>query len=247
MRKKNNKKYKFELFGKKKRQQIMEKYNMITKNNIPMKDLSYKDIIIATSGMYYECVKNKKNLYGLLMEYYKNKKCPIIHEDSMTAWGTNAAENYGLEIRDILKMKQGQKMKLILFDRNMGEHVSGVKKGGKYNPRTNGCEYATYTHKSDLTGKLEFGFGLIFESWEWEVNGGYGGMFWGPINGGYKKGKLNKKTKVGWRGPCIDKKDAKYLPRQVIYYDTLQDDWLPYREMDFLKVKRIKKMNKKNE
>ena len=231
----------FELFGEEERQQIMEKFNYITKNNIQFEDVSYKDIIVATSGMYYGCVKNKKNLYELLMENYKNNESIIIHEDSMTAWGTNAAENYGLKIGDILKMKPGQKIEVILFDRNMGEHVSGVDKGDKYDPRTNGCEYAIYTHKCDLTGKLEFGFGLIFESWEWEVNVGYGGMFWGPIDGGYKKGKLDTKTKVGWRGPCIDMEDAKNLPEQVTHYDTVQNDYLSYRETYFLKVKRIKK------
>ena len=37
-----------------------------------------------------------------------------------------------------------------------------------------------------------------WENWEWEINGGSNDMYWVTIDGGYKKGKLDSKTKVGW-------------------------------------------------
>lgn len=47
------------------------------------------------------------------------------------------------------------------------------------------------------------------------------------------------KTKVGWRGPAINCKDASALPEYVVHYDTWWNDYVPFKHADFLKIKRI--------
>ena len=233
--------YKFELFNKKQRKIIMEKYDYITKNNILLKDVKEEDLRIAVSGIFRN--KTSKEIMSyVITDLFKKKECPIVYENSMTAWGINASENYGLEIRDILKMKSGQKIKLIMFHRNVGDYCYKFEKGLVYDPRKQGLSYAIYTHKNNLTGTMEFSeTDTKWENWEWEINGGCNGMYWGTIGGGYKKGKLNPKTKVGWRGPCIDLEDAKNLPKFVTSYGGTWSDTFLTRQPDFLKVERIKK------
>ena len=51
---------------------------------------------------------------------------------------------------------------------------------------------------------------------------------------------LDPQTKVGWRGPAIDRKDAKFLPKRVTHYGTWWDDYAPFRVRNYLTTERLK-------
>ena len=236
---------KFVMFTKKERINIMKNYNDIIKGDKKCEQYPMNKVMKGAKGMYVYPKyilkeKGKKELCGQMYDGNKKKQEPIVHENSMTAWGNYAAEKYGLEIRDIIKMKPGQKMKVLLLDRNVGDYMHGTKKGTKYDPKKKGLSYATYTHTKGLTGKLDmYDVGVIHDPFTWEINSkSIGGSFWCPIDCAKKDVdimKLNPRTKVGWRGPAIRKVDAKYLPKNVVHYDTWWDDYMPFRYQDFLK------------
>lgn len=247
---------KFEMFSKKERDEIMKNYNKIVKGNKPCDKYTYKEVLEAGKGMYIypdmSVQSQKKNVIcEEINRAWKEKKEPIVREDSLTAWGNNAAENYGLEVRDILKMKKGDKMKVYLLDRNVGDGTHGIKAGKKLSI-TKDADFsrATYTHDEGLTGKMVFDdIGVVHDPFTWEINLKALGSewFWGPMDGNSCKKitdkeikKLPKNLKVGWRGPAIDVKDAKYLPKDFVHYGTWWDDYMPFRTHNFLKIKRKK-------
>lgn len=205
-------------------------------------DYSLNDLIKASRGIYIYKNNNKNDLCRAINEAYEEKKHPIVHEDSLTAWGNRAVEEFGLNIKDIYKMEPGEKMDVILLDRNVGDYMDGTKPGTKYNPTVKGLSYATYIHGKDLTGILTFtDIGVVRSCFEWEINStSINGLFWSPIN--HNKTdikKLNPLTKIGWRGPAIRLSDAKkYLPKSVTHYDTWWDDYLSYRNDNFLKMNK---------
>src|SRR3972149_594221 len=224
-----------------------ERKNIININNKSCINHTLTDLIKASSGIYINPIgyiqkKSKEELCDDIIKSYKDNKYPIVHEDSITAWGNRAVEQYGLEIRDILKMKPGQEMKVILMDRNVGEYISNPKIGYKYDPKEEGFTYGIYTHKKDLTGELYIKNINSKECFEWEINLASIGAnyFWGPVPKNIHLNKLDSKIKVGWRGPAIKFSDIKYLPKYFIHYDTWWDDYLPYRYNDYLKVKKLK-------
>lgn len=121
----------------------------------------------------------------------------------------------------------------MLFDRNVGEYTRNKKYGDKYDPRREGLMRVIYTHDHDLTGKLEFiEDGNVHDPFVWEVNDTTGKMFWTPMAHN-KLLKLDKNTKVGWRGPCITLDDSHNLPVNVTYYNTWFDDLVPFRNHIF--------------
>ncbi len=236
---------KFQLFTKDKEKQILKDFNdIVNAGNKSLKQFPREKFVNATSGMHLHANKDEtKEIYTEIMHVHKNKKYPIIHKDSLTAWCNQAVEQYGLEIRDILAMKPGQKMKVILIDRNVGEYISNQKIGKKYNPRKEGFSFATYTHIKGLSGVLNaYDVGVISDCFEWEINGGCNDCFWGPIPKGKTYKDYHKQTKIGWRGPCIELSDTQYLPKYFVHYNTWWDDYPHFRHHNFLvdKVTRLK-------
>jgi hypothetical protein len=260
---------KFVMFTKKEKNDIIKSYNKILESDKKCVEHSRKDIINASKGMftYPKYVMKKKNSGEICYTINKvsNEKgndVPIVYDDSMTVWCNNAAENYGLEIRDILKMKPGDRMEVIFMDRNVGDYIHGYKKGKKYDPRKMGLTYGTYIHGSNLNGILIFGGDLkgeVYSPFTWEINlkaHNDKSYFWGPLpnnvdkcsmnknnkrNNKRKKEKsLNEKIKVGWRGPSINLKDANKLPNKVTHYSNWWNDYAPLRHHNYLKVNRKK-------
>lgn len=228
---------KFTMFTKEERYNIMKQYNEILKSDKLCTSQDIDKIIEAAKGMYiYKDVKSKNELCESIKKSKKSRKYPIVHEDSLTSWVNRAAEKYGLEIGDILKMQPGEKMQVIFMDRNIGDYIHGIKIGAKYDPRKKGLTYGNYTHKKGLSGRLEFyEIGVIYEDWTWEINeAAIGGTFWNVLKNDYKK--LDKRIKVGWRGPSIKKSDAKHLPKLVRHYNTWWDDYGPFRTHNFLSL-----------
>lgn len=236
--------------------EILKNYYDIIDGDKKCTDYTLNKILKASKGMFIYPPpipeeKGKKQLCDSIEKSYEENKFPVVHKDSLTAWGNQAAEQYGLEVRDILKMKPGEKMDIIFFDRNVGDYLHGSKIGQKFNPLKKGMSYGTYTHKEGLTGKIKFDVLGYEECFEWEINFSptlvnslntkEKPIFWSPIPNDISYKDLNPKTKVGWRGPSIDKKDAKYLPKYFKHYGTWWDDYQPFRTHDFLKIERIKK------
>jgi hypothetical protein len=245
--KESKKKKKFVLLSEKKRKSIMKDYNDITGGLVSFSSCSVEKLSNALNGMYLKKEKiSKKEMYDEIMEVYKNNQNPIIHEDSLTAWSNNAVINYGLEIQDITKMKFGDKLDVVLMDRNVGDYTQDFKVGKQYDPLTHGFSYATYIHGKNLTGMLFFkDINEVRSPFTWEINGTpYGKSFWtivGSPDECEEKvdiSKYDKKTKIGWRGPAVTVENAKkYLPRKVTHYETWWNDYTPYLYDDFLNKK----------
>lgn len=236
---------KFTLLTEKEKKDIMEKYNTIIDGNKSCMKYPKKYVEDASKGMYLNedhlSNKSQKSLCHNIKDVKKRESIPFVHNDSLTAWCHQAVINHGLEVGDILKMKFGDKMDVILIDRNVGEHTSVTKKGTKYDPTKDGLVYGTYIHSEDLCGILEDNDGFIHTPFKWEINGASLGKdycFWQPIPDEIDIKKLNPKIKVGWRGPSLRKIDAiKYLPRQVTHYNDWWNDYVPFKYNDFLKLK----------
>jgi hypothetical protein len=261
-RKKSSKKNNFIMFTEQQRKDIMKSYQDIINNKITCRKQNSEKVKEGSKGMHiYPTIKDNQNaLCDNIERAKKEKKHPIVHEDSMTSWCNQAAEQYGLEIRDILKLKEGDQLKVILMDRNIGDYTHGTKKGTKIDPRKRGLVYGLYTHHKKLCGEMKFYENgndvgtdkhYLDRKFMWEINSaGCSSCFWNVVP--YSKTKsgkakfiditeLDPKTKVGFRGPSIEFKDAKYLPKKVKHYGTWWDDYSPFRTHNFLNVKRIKK------
>ncbi len=235
---------KWQLFNQKEHDAILKDFDMITQSKKPCGKFSKKIIRNASKGMYLadDDENDTKKICRSIYNAYEENHYPIVHEDSLTAWINRAAEQYGLNIGDILKMKPGDQIDVIFFDRNVGDYMHGTKAGTKYDPRKKGCTYGTYIHGDDLSGSLKLKGEKCYEDFEWEINLAALGskLFWGPLfayEHAIKKeySDLNPKIKVGWRGPAIRVSEANFLPEKVTHYDTWFDDFAPYQYKIFLK------------
>ncbi len=239
------------LFSNKEREEIREAFDKIAKGDRKCMNYSKKELMKAVSGMYLNSEepneKKKKYLCSVIEDANKEKADPVVHENSITAWGNQAAEKYGLEIGDITKMEFGEEIDVLLLDRNVGDYMDGTKKGTSYDPKKQGLSPATYIHGEGLNGILKMHVAaVVFDSFQWEINlKTIGGPFWGPIDcdkDDVDWRKLDPRTKVGWRGPAIKLSDAnKFLPKKVTHYGTWWDDYMPFRYDNFLEVERSKR------
>lgn len=169
------------------------------------------------------------------------------HIDSLTMILNNVIEERALKISDIKKLKKGEKIKVILLDRNIGDYISSEKKGKKISTIKYLKEFhlAEYIQNEDygLTGKLIHTLGGTeggcYDNWTWEINirKWDKDMYWGPIDCLGKNKKIPENTKVGWRGPSILLEDLKYMPKYFKHYDICADDYFPKRNYDLTKFK----------
>lgn len=150
----------------------------------------------------YEAIDRKTICKNI--SYLKEENEPIIiHEDSMTAWINNATDKYALTVKDISKLKFGDKLDVVFFDRNIGDYSFGKPAGEKYNP-IRGLTPATYIHADGLMDLIKFVDINIVQEFEWEINLAAVRikMFWGPADVEIKD--LNPKILVGWRGDRLN-------------------------------------------
>jgi hypothetical protein len=148
-------------------------------------------------------------------------------------WIGRASQKY-LTIGDIVKLKKGSKLTLLLLDRNVGDRVATrVPPFQLYTPAYFfRPQRAVYTHDHDLTGTLDFdGEEGVFT---FDVN--YKPRHWYPLN---KDGVLpakdnqtrrpllgkathyktmSKKTHVGMRGPIVLWSKLKTMPKVFTPY-----------------------------
>lgn len=277
------------MFSAKDKKEIIEAYYNITNEHRVLEDCPRSMLRKAALGMYInpDVVKKKKDkeLYSDIMSCYDEGRFPIVKDDSLTAWINLASEQYGLEIRDIIELEEGDKLDLLLFDRNIGDYMDGTKRKKGYKPTKKGLSYGIYTHKKGLMGKMYFpDLDITHDPFIWQINTKALSKpndpkplpFWSPIseynpcrdkccvltknknhpmeselvemyppivdkeNNMLTIGdaKYNLEIKVGWRGPCMKREDAKNLPEYVYHYDNWWDDYIPYRYSNFLNIKR---------
>lgn len=245
---------KYSLYTNEEKQEILDNYNKVVKANFT--NVPHNVLLGAVKGLFLEDKKTDKELYNQLKEIHDNKDVPLIKDDSLSAWCNIATELYGLKVKDILNLEKGDKIDVVLFDRNVGDYMDGVvKKGQKYNP-LRGVSKGKYTHDKNLQGTLQFYQGELLNNFEWELNVGSLGRkyFWGPYNNclttcnkeceqkcnpvtSEQLKDINKEILVGWRGPAILKSNINKLPKKVTQYDTWYDDYAPYKYNDWLHKK----------
>ena len=236
----------------------MKDFKTITTSSKPCKSFPSKTIESASFGIELnEFRKKNKSKTALCAAINKIKEengdpIPFVHEDSLTAWANQGIEKFGLTVGDIMGMKFGETMEVILMDRNSGGECmpEKIKIGSKFMPTKIGFSYATYIHGENLSGILKFDFTEeVHAPFTWEINRAAVGdkNFWGPFNycerGCGKESKLqvsdlDPKILVGWRGPSIRMSDAKkYLPQYAVKYDTWWDDGVIHKYKDYLHKK----------
>lgn len=224
------------LFSEKEREDIMNAYNNVIDKVKKKKKITNKEIREAARGMSLSKRESLDKQFDNIIN--TEGKYPIIHEDSMTAWVNRATELYGLTVGDIVDMKFGDTIKVIMMDRNIGDYTFDLEPGTVYDPKKIGLSYGTYIHGEELTGLLNFDNGVVLAPFEWEINMGAlkSNWYWGPCDCDISK--LNKKIKVGWRGCAIKVSDAKkYMPNKVVHYGTWWDDYGVIRYHDLLRLK----------
>lgn len=162
--------------------------------------------------------------------------------DSLTVLINEVVEKHALKVSDINALRPGETIKVILFDRNIGDYLHGMKAGTVIRTKDYIHEnhLAEYTHS--VTGKLYMhSIGETFNNWTWEVNLAYKdpNYYWGPADALTRVGPLGGKNnesvkrlsevpgevKVGWRGPAILYKNLADMPESFVHYDRCCDDY----------------------
>lgn len=223
---------KFVLFTDAERENIMQDVNDIVDDKHAVKNYPTEKFSNALRGIFKRGT-SKKAMYDSILNAYHHDSTPIIQEDSLTAWANHAVENYGLEIRDIVTMKFGQKMNVMFLRRDMDSHNIGYK----IDPRKKGFTYGIYIHGEGITGMLCTNNVDIRVPFTWEINVGTKDRFWGPTKDFQK---LDPRTKIGLYGPAVNLADTKLLPKTVTFYGTWWNDEVLFRHNNYLGVRRTK-------
>ncbi len=221
------------MFSSKEKQAIRQAIQEITHNA----HVSKKTTALALRGMFGRRDSKKADIEEIFRALDKNQD-PIIHDDSTSGWMHLAVSQFGVTVGDIRKMDFGQKMKVVLMDRNVGDYTNGIKKT-LFNPAKVGFSYATYIHGENLTGMLLFDDGVCHVPFVWEINVGVFDplSYWGGLAEGLTHADLDDNILVGWRGPAINAKDLSLLPRSIRLYGTWWDDYGVSKYNDWLHKK----------
>lgn len=148
-----------------------------------------------------------------------------------------------LTIRDIKKLKPGDKLTILCMDRNLEDPIWQTIKSNTIMSPTRFFQrnVATYVHEKDLHGTITFHFGGLSDhsksensTMDFDFELEYRKDHWYPTKDGYfpaKDGypklkypkthwtKFPPKTKVGWRGPMLLWEKVKTQPK--VYWAPL--------------------------
>lgn len=188
----------------------------------------------------------------------------LAHSDSLTKLINDAIEKYALTISDVRKLRPGEKIDVLLFDRNIGDYIENHHKSTgdtQIDTRTYmmNNHLATFTQgQKPLTGKLFLvSVGdYIDGDWTWEINGErISGVYWHPLDCSdcdsqctFKVPQnLSENTKVGWRGPAILADNIKDMPKYFTYYDRCSDDYAPVRHSDLTDIRTSNRLSRRHQ
>lgn len=211
-------------------------YNIVNNGNYMLEAIgpnkfSDEMIPIPRDAKYEELSDNQK-------EYYCREVNPKPNFNGLEIldWKENV-RNECLTINDILSLGKGEKIDVLIMDRNLSDWVCSVN---EYNTlykaenffRTN---KATYIHNHDLTGKIIWEEGDLNSEQPFEFHIEYQKDHWYPLKNNflpkedpqkfaffsYPEDKhymdFNDKTRVGWRGPMLLWSKMKNQP-DIYYY-----------------------------
>ena len=170
----------------------------------------------------------KKRFCDNIPDVKKEKACAK-RAVEMWKWIKKTTKKHQLTIRDVLKMKKGQKTKFLVLDRNISDSTYDLPDNKVMAPSTffKTC-WAVYTHDHDMHGTIKYEFQSKNEDpWPFNFEINYKDESWYPLDDtgtlsrgigrvfGIKKSykKFDKKTRVGYRGPMISWSKLKDLPK----------------------------------
>ena len=177
--------------------------------------------LVKNSGYSHACKVQKEKIKGQL---------------DLFEW-IDHIRNFWLTIADIKKMKHGEKLKVVLLDRNVSDRFNGEKGNKLMRPEKSSLEISTYTHDHDMQGELVIDYKpnpIVLNSFEFHVE--YKKGEWYPLSNGVLPAKdsqfgsvlLGKKTSwkempatthVGFRGPMVRYSDLNKMPMFYVYHE----------------------------
>lgn len=165
---------------------------------------------------------------------------------SVYHWIEKTMKSKYLTIRHIVKMKRGQKIKFLCYDRNFCDCVADAPSPAKPSILCSKCYIVEYIHDHDLHGKAKFMCDSAFEPFDFHLN--YSGDCYYPLD---DKGRLPnvdpqgfadftgvkrdyrdfpQSTYVGWRGPILLWSDVQ-KSNVLVEVPPWEDDGIDYEAM----------------
>ena len=145
------------------------------------------------------------------------------------------SKKWWLTIKDIEKLKKGEKIKILLMDRNLYDIITTTNKPNKlYKPRYFfRINTVIYEHEYNLVGKIKYNWDHEFKKFEFQIE--YKKDNWYPLKNGIlpqvdpqgfvtlldeekKWNEFSKLTHVGWRGPMMLWKNVEKMP-DIYWYE----------------------------
>lgn len=172
----------------------------------------------------------KKQIKTKTNRAYKNKTRRLKKGLEFTKW-KERSRAYWLTIKDIENMKNGEKMHVLMLDRNaLDSHDNTIRVNKLYKPSTffkNNKEIYTHSHK--LYGNITYHKDSITFNKKNGFHVEYTKNNWYPLMNDHLPSKdpqkivqllgkrvnwkhMKKSTHIGWRGPLIKWSDLKKLP-----------------------------------
>lgn len=167
--------------------------------------------------------------------YYCKNKNPEPKFDGIEVkkW-LQRTSNKSLTIKDIRKLKKGDIIKMVVFDRNLYDTLDySTKPNTLYTPQYFFRKsIVKYTHNKDLTGKLQFVHNTSIDDFEFDIE--FKPNNWYPLTNGILPKKdsqgfikllgkdkkwqdFSENTRIGWRGHMIQLDIVKKLPKVYRY------------------------------
>jgi hypothetical protein len=170
-------------------------------------------------------------------------------------WYNLASQKFALKISDIINLKHGEQLEVLILDRNVWDIT--------LNPQTNipnvnhdpetffRYNRGTYVHNKDLSGELTMHWKDKDSTDKFEFHLEYMPGKWYPLNNGVMPGeeqglpwteeqhwtKFPQTTKVGYRGPMILWSKLKEMPK--IYWKEFEERYFKWIFSDVDKPKGI--------
>jgi hypothetical protein len=189
---------------------------------VGLKGTKKRSIYLSHKGMKFETKETQvppkwrklRSIGNVTHNYHCKPFIPKLKGLEWWQWVKRVAPK-GLTIADIQRLKPGDKLKIILLDRNFGDTLDATIKDNKIYPAVKALRnsHATYVHEKGLQGTLEIptveGEGPV----PFEFHLEYAPDRWFPLVSGVLPPLLGKpsrkwtdfptKTHVGYRGPML--------------------------------------------
>ena len=178
--------------------------------------------LVKKSEFSHACKRSKEKIKGQL---------------DLFEW-IDHVRKYWLTIADVQNMKHGEKLKVVLLDRNVSDRFNGKTGNKLIRPEKSALDIATYTHVHDMQGELVIDYKskpIVLNSFEYHVE--YEKGEWYPLSNGVLPAKdsqfgtallgktttwkeMPATTPVGFRGPMVRYSDLKKMPMFYVFHEN---------------------------